>query len=177
MRLPHLLAAPETAYLSVGDMARRDLGGFYTLVDRNNNMIISGGENIYAPEVENIPGGHPQVHDVAVTGRSDAKSARSCTPSSSCATVRKQQKTRSWHGAQAGLPKPPKSVSFIADAQMPGVGNPKDPASHPHPPVTGYRQLVIVNDLATRSGFQIDNRSVADFLGRSCDINQVFERS
>jgi non-ribosomal peptide synthetase component E (peptide arylation enzyme) len=140
MRLPHLLAAPETAYLSVGDMARRDLGGFYTLVDRNNNMIISGGENIYAPEVENIPGGHPQVHDVAVTRRSDAKWARPCTLSSSCATARKQQKTRSWHGAQAGLPKPPKSVSFIADAQMPGVGNRKDPASHPQGPACNRLQ-------------------------------------
>jgi acyl-CoA synthetase (AMP-forming)/AMP-acid ligase II len=61
------------AYLSVGDMARRDAYGFYILVDRKNNMIISGGENAYPSEVENAFGGHSKVQDVAVIGRSDAK--------------------------------------------------------------------------------------------------------
>ena len=39
-------------YCSVGDMARRDEDGYYYLVDRKSNMIISGGENIYPSEVE-----------------------------------------------------------------------------------------------------------------------------
>ena len=60
-------------YLSVGDMARRDEEGFYYLVDRKNNMIISGGENVYPSEVENLLGAHPKVRDVAVIGRPDAK--------------------------------------------------------------------------------------------------------
>jgi len=54
-------------------MARRDAYGFYILVDRKNNMIISGGENAYPSEVENAFGGHSKVQDVAVIGRSDAK--------------------------------------------------------------------------------------------------------
>jgi acyl-CoA synthetase (AMP-forming)/AMP-acid ligase II len=56
----------------VGDMARCDAYGFYTLVDRKNNMIISGGENAYPSEVEHAFGGHSKVQDVAVIGRSDA---------------------------------------------------------------------------------------------------------
>jgi acyl-CoA synthetase (AMP-forming)/AMP-acid ligase II len=74
-----LEAARETAeafrghHLSVGDMARRDEEGCYYLVDRKNNMIISGGENVYPSEVENLLGAHPKVKDVAVIGRPDAK--------------------------------------------------------------------------------------------------------
>ena len=46
-------------YCSVGDMARRDEQGFIHLVDRKSNMIISGGENIYPSEIENILGRYP----------------------------------------------------------------------------------------------------------------------
>ncbi|MEM7042502.1 MAG: AMP-binding protein [Pseudomonadota bacterium] len=60
-------------YLTVGDLARRDEDGFYTLVDRKNNMIISGGENVYPSEVENVIGAHDAVKDVAVIGAPDAK--------------------------------------------------------------------------------------------------------
>ncbi|HMA87681.1 MAG TPA: AMP-binding protein [Burkholderiales bacterium] len=56
------------AYCSVGDMARRDADGFYHLVDRKKNMIISGGENVYPSEVENLLARHPAVKDVAVVG-------------------------------------------------------------------------------------------------------------
>ena len=40
-------------YFSAGDMAYRDEDGYYVLVDRKANMIISGGENIFPSEVEN----------------------------------------------------------------------------------------------------------------------------
>jgi len=58
-------------YLTVGDLARRDADGFYTLVDRKKNMIISGGENVYPSEVENALGAHDAVKDVAVIGAPD----------------------------------------------------------------------------------------------------------
>ena len=61
------------AWCSVGDMARRDEDGYYHLVDRKSNMIISGGENIYPSEVEALLGQHPVVKDVAVIGVPDAK--------------------------------------------------------------------------------------------------------
>lgn len=58
-------------YCTVGDLARRDEEGYYYLVDRKTNMIISGGENIYPTEVENLIGGHPAVREVAVVGVPD----------------------------------------------------------------------------------------------------------
>ena len=61
------------AWCSVGDMARRDEDGFYHLVDRKSNMIISGGENIYPSEVEAMLAAHPAVQDVAVIGMPDDK--------------------------------------------------------------------------------------------------------
>lgn len=60
-------------WCSVGDMARRDEDGFIWLVDRKNNMIISGGENIYPSEIEATLGAHPDVQDVAAIGVSDDK--------------------------------------------------------------------------------------------------------
>ena len=56
------------AYCTVGDMARRDADGYYFLVDRKKNMIISGGENVYPSEVESVLGQHSAVKDVAVIG-------------------------------------------------------------------------------------------------------------
>jgi acyl-CoA synthetase (AMP-forming)/AMP-acid ligase II len=64
-------AAFKGPHLSVGDMAWRDEEGFYYLVDRKSNMIISGGENVYPSEVEDVLGGHPAVKDVAVIGVPD----------------------------------------------------------------------------------------------------------
>ncbi len=63
----------EGQWCSVGDMARRDEDGFIWLVDRKNNMIISGGENIYPSEIEATLGAHPDVQDVAAIGVADDK--------------------------------------------------------------------------------------------------------
>ena len=61
-----------SSYLS-GDMARRDEEGFLWLVDRKKDMIISGGENVYALEVERVLGNHPAVDEVAVVGVPDER--------------------------------------------------------------------------------------------------------
>ncbi len=58
-------------WCSVGDMARRDEDGYIWLVDRKSNMIISGGENIYPSEVEEVLSRHESVSDVAVVGVPD----------------------------------------------------------------------------------------------------------
>lgn len=60
--------AMKGEYFSAGDMGYRDGDGYYYLVDRKANMIISGGENIFPAEVENVIGGYPKVKDVAVIG-------------------------------------------------------------------------------------------------------------
>jgi len=63
----------EGEWCSVGDMARMDKDGYYVLVDRKANMIITGGENVYPSEVEQIISEHPAVEDVAVIGIPDKK--------------------------------------------------------------------------------------------------------
>jgi fatty-acyl-CoA synthase len=60
-------------YLSVGDVALRDADGFIRLIDRKKNMIVSGGENIYPAEVEQVLSGHPDVREVAVVGVADPR--------------------------------------------------------------------------------------------------------
>ncbi|MFB9932163.1 long-chain fatty acid--CoA ligase [Amycolatopsis halotolerans] len=54
-----------------GDLARCDADGFVTLVDRKKDMIISGGENVYPIEVEQVLHRHPGIADVAVIGAPD----------------------------------------------------------------------------------------------------------
>ena len=56
-----------------GDVGTRDADGYFTIIDRKKNMIISGGENIYAAEVERVLHEHPAVAEAAVIGRSDPR--------------------------------------------------------------------------------------------------------
>ncbi|OBK50535.1 fatty-acid--CoA ligase FadD5 [Mycobacterium kubicae] len=56
-----------------GDLVRMDDEGYVWVVDRKKDMIISGGENIYCAEVENVLAGHPRIVEVAVIGRADPK--------------------------------------------------------------------------------------------------------
>ena len=52
-----------------GDLVRADEEGFLFVVDRVKDMIISGGENIYCAEVEDVLAAHPAVREVSVVGR------------------------------------------------------------------------------------------------------------
>jgi acyl-CoA synthetase (AMP-forming)/AMP-acid ligase II len=56
-------------WLHTGDVAERDADGYVYIRDRLKDMIISGGENIYPAEIENLLAGHPGVFEVAVIGQ------------------------------------------------------------------------------------------------------------
>ena len=58
-------------YMSVGDMAYMDEDGYYYIVDRKKDMVISGGVNIYPAEIEIVLNHHPKVFDSAVIGVPD----------------------------------------------------------------------------------------------------------
>lgn len=60
-------------WFHTGDLARQDEEGFYYIVDRKKDMLISGGENVYPIEVEQTLYGHPAVAEVAVIGVPDPK--------------------------------------------------------------------------------------------------------
>jgi acyl-CoA synthetase (AMP-forming)/AMP-acid ligase II len=56
-------------WLHTGDVAVQDEEGFVTIQDRIKDMIISGGENVYPAEIENILLQHPAIADAAVIGQ------------------------------------------------------------------------------------------------------------
>ena len=63
----------KDGWLFTGDMAMMDPDGFYYLVDRKKDVIVSGGENIYPVEIENFLEEHPKIKDVAVIGMPDKR--------------------------------------------------------------------------------------------------------
>lgn len=60
-------------WLHTGDLARRDSEGYFYIIGRSKDMIISGGENVYPAEVESIMHAHPAVADAALIGVPDEK--------------------------------------------------------------------------------------------------------
>lgn len=60
-------------WLLTGDLATIDEDGYITIVDRKKDMIISGGENVYSVEVEQVLNSHPQVLEAATIGVPDEK--------------------------------------------------------------------------------------------------------
>jgi len=111
----------EGGYFTARDMAKKDEEGYYYLIDRKDNMIISGGEHVYPSEVEAIICQHPKVFDVAVIGVPDdvwgeavkaiviLKEGKAASP----------QEIIEWcRGKIAGYKKP-KTVDFIKPEEMP----------------------------------------------------------
>ena len=66
-------AAIRDGGFHTGDTARQDVDGFFYIVGRIKDMIKSGGENIYAAEVEAVFREHPAVHDAALIGEPDER--------------------------------------------------------------------------------------------------------
>jgi acyl-CoA synthetase (AMP-forming)/AMP-acid ligase II len=63
----------KNGWLYTGDVARMDSDGFIYLVDRKKDVVISGGENIYPVEIEEVLQSHPKVYDVGVIGIPDER--------------------------------------------------------------------------------------------------------
>jgi len=108
-------------WFSAGDLAKRDEDGFYYIVDRKDNMIITGGEHVYPSEVQEIICSHPDVFDAAIIGLYHEKWGEQVT-----AVVVKRKNTKVTDkmimdyckDKMAGY-KRPKKVIFIKDEEMP----------------------------------------------------------
>lgn len=108
-------------YLTVGDIAIRDPGGYIRLIDRKKNLIISGGENVYPSEVEAVLAAHPAVKDVAVIGIPDPKWGELVR---AAVVVRSGQETSeadliAWAKDRLAGYKRPRSIVFLAANEMP----------------------------------------------------------
>ena len=60
-------------FVRTGDMGRLDAEGFLTLLDRRRDMIVSGGFNIFAADLEEVLHGHPDVAEAAVVAAPSAR--------------------------------------------------------------------------------------------------------
>ncbi|MCK5251936.1 MAG: long-chain fatty acid--CoA ligase, partial [Thermoplasmata archaeon] len=98
-----------------------DEDGYFYIVDRKDNMIITGGEHVYPNQVEAVICSHPKVEDVAVVGLPDDKWGEAVH---AVVILKPGQRMREstiidhCKGKMAGYKKP-KSVTFILRDEMP----------------------------------------------------------
>ncbi len=117
-------AAIVDGWLHTGDLAIRDEEGYYRIVGRSKDMIISGGENIYPAEVENVLAGHPGVAGVALIGVPDpqwgevGRAIVVRVPGSAVSGEELQEFAR----ARLARYKVPKSVVFVDALPLTGPG-------------------------------------------------------
>jgi len=124
-KLPQKTASAfREGWFSAGDMAKRDEEGYYYIVDRKDNMIITGGENVYPSEIEEVVGSHECVFDCAVVGLPDAKWGEKVTavvitkPGTDKETISEEDIMTCCKEKLAGF-KRPKEVIFIEQDAMP----------------------------------------------------------
>lgn len=108
-------------WFSAGDLAKRDEDGFFYIVDRKDNMIITGGEHVYPSEIQEIICSHPDVFDAAIIGLRHEKWGEQVT---AVVVPRKNTKVTEkiiieYCKAKMAGYKSPKKVIFIKDEEMP----------------------------------------------------------
>ncbi len=124
-KLPDKTAASfRDGWFSAGDMATRDADGFYQIVDRKDNMIITGGEHVYPSEVEEVIGSHDCVFDCAVIGLPDDKWGEKVAavvikkPGGDDSDIDEETIKQCCKDQMAGY-KSPKEILFIDEDEMP----------------------------------------------------------
>jgi acyl-CoA synthetase (AMP-forming)/AMP-acid ligase II len=114
-------------YFSAGDMAMRDEEGYIYLVDRKDNMIITGGEKVFPSEVEQVIGRHPDVVEVCVVGLPDEKWGEAVTavvvPREGSKLTEKD--VIDWCTGKIAGYKKPKRVFFKRAEELPRTGSGK----------------------------------------------------
>ncbi len=123
--LPEETAAVlKNGWYHTGDMGAFDDEHFLYIVDRKKDMIISGGENIYSPEVENILYQHPDVVEVAVVGAPDPQWGEAVVAEvvkAAGSTLTEQELIDFTRGMLANY-KVPKRITFVAELPKSGAG-------------------------------------------------------
>ncbi len=113
-------------WLHTGDVAVKDEDGFYRIVDRKKDMIVTGGFNVFPSEVENIIAQHTAVAQVSVFGTPDEKWGEAVT----AAVVLRSGQTvdakilKAMVKEHKGAVQTPKKVVFIDSIPQTAVGKP-----------------------------------------------------
>jgi acyl-CoA synthetase (AMP-forming)/AMP-acid ligase II len=116
--------ALRDGWLYTGDMAVVDKEGYVNIVDRKKDMIITGGENVYSVEVENVLYTHPSVLEAAVIGVADPKwgeAVKAVLVLKPGETATEEEIIR-YCKERIARYKAPKSVDFISELPKTGSG-------------------------------------------------------
>ena len=109
--------ALKGGWLHTGDLARMDEEGFIYIVDRKKDMIVSGGENIYPREIEEVLYHHPKIQEAAVIGVPDqvwGESVKAMVVLKKGETIEEKEVVEYCKNHLASYKKP-KSVEFVED--------------------------------------------------------------
>jgi fatty-acyl-CoA synthase len=113
-------------WLHTGDVAREDEQGFYTIVDRKKDMIVTGGFNVFPREIEDVISSHPAVANVAVIGVPDSRWGEAVTAVVVCrpgATVSGDELVELVKDAKGSV-QAPKRVDFVDSIPLSPLGKP-----------------------------------------------------
>jgi fatty-acyl-CoA synthase len=116
--------ALRDGWLHTGDLGQRDADGDYTIVDRLKDMVRSGGENVYAAEVERVLLAHPGVAEAAVVGLPDPRWDERVTAVvvRAAGAALGAEEVREHCRAQLAAYKVPKQVEFVDELPKTGLG-------------------------------------------------------
>jgi fatty-acyl-CoA synthase len=117
-------AAFADGWLLTGDVAERDGEGFYRIAGRIKDMVVSGGENVYPAEIEDVLAAHDAVLEAAVVGIPDERFGEACAAfvvlrDGAAAT---EQELRDHCGERLARFKVPKTFAFVAELPRSSLG-------------------------------------------------------
>ncbi len=123
----------KDGWLHTGDMAREDSDGFYFIVDRVKDMIVTGGFNVFPREVEDVVAEHAAVAQVCVVGAPDEKWGEAVTavvvlranaPRDEAAIATMTDEIQAAVKERKGSVQSPKRVVVVDSLPLTGLGKP-----------------------------------------------------
>jgi fatty-acyl-CoA synthase len=120
-------------WMHTGDVAREDEDGFWYIVDRTKDMIVTGGFNVFPREVEDVVAEHPSVAQVCVIGTPDEKWGEAVTavivlrpdaPSDEEAVAKVAAEIQASVKERKGSVQSPKQVIVVESVPVTALGKP-----------------------------------------------------
>lgn len=111
-------------WVSTGDLVYQDADGYYFLAGRVDDMIVSGGENVYPYELEHCLSTHPEINDVTVISVPDEEFGQRLVafivlnPN----TEQSETKIQKWLKSKIARYQMPKKIIFIDELPMTSIG-------------------------------------------------------